>query len=183
MYITEQPISREQLRMIAKAFKSYLGFNGLFIDVPRMLEVTMDKFPHLDVEIVTDDALDRKIFADFIPKNSTLTNRPLIRIKESVYNNACNPNSNSYGRDRMSITHEIAHFILIDQFNVEVIEYHGRGTPNLATTAEWQAMALAGEIIMPFEETESIKDILELSNKCGVSTEAANYRINKYMKE
>lgn len=180
MYVTEQPISREKLRILAKAFKSHLGFGGLFVDVPWLLEVTMHKFTDLDVEIVKDEVLDKLVFADFIPRDSTKDNRPLIRIKESVYNNACNKNSGSYGRDRMSIVHEIAHFILIDQIKIPVYKHHGSGRPDLARTTEWQAMALAGEIIMPFEETEHIKDVYELSQKCGVSIDAANYRINKY---
>lgn len=183
MYKTQQPISREKLRLIAKTFKSHLGFDGIFIDVPRLLEVVQYKYPYLDVEIVENNELSKKVFADFIPSYSRKSNTPLIRIKESVYDNACNPSSRSYGRDRMSIIHEIAHFILIDIFKIEVIEYHESGASNLANSVEWQAMALAGEIIIPFEETLEIDDIDELAKKCGVSKDAANYRIKKYLKE
>jgi Zn-dependent peptidase ImmA (M78 family) len=183
MYKSLQPISRDKLRLIAKTFKSRLGFDGIFTDVPRLLEVIQNEYPELDVEIVENHELPPKVFAEFIPSYSRVSNKPLIKIKEYVYDNACNPLSRAYGRDRMNIVHEIAHFILIDIFKIEVLEHHESGISNLANSVEWQAMALAGEIMIPFEETIGIENEIELAKKCGVSKIAANYRIKKYNKE
>jgi Zn-dependent peptidase ImmA (M78 family) len=74
-------------------------------------------------------------------------------------------------------------FILIDIFKIDVLEHHESGISNLANSVEWQAMALAGEIMIPFEETIGIENEIELAKKCGVSKIAANYRIKKYKKE
>lgn len=66
----------------------------------KLLDVLAEVFEDFSYEIVEDDELPLGTHAD----TDVLTGH--IRIKQSVYNNACNGN----GRDRMTIAHEIGHF-------------------------------------------------------------------------
>lgn len=179
MLETGESLSRKKARAIANFIRGLLGINELYVDVPRMLENMTREFPDFNYEIVEDEELPESVYGTFIPNYET--NQSVVKIPNRVYLAACNNGSTS-GRDRMTIVHEIAHYFLIIYFKFKPIEKLGRGRPSKSKDPEWQAMAVAGEILMPFEETVHMIDPYELVKKCGVSYDAANYRINKYAK-
>lgn len=179
MLETGESLSRKKARAIANFIRGLLGINELYVDVPRMLENMTREFPDFNYEIVEDEELPESVYGTFIPNYET--NQPVVKIPNRVYVAACNNGSTS-GRDRMTIVHEIAHYFLIIYFKFKPIEKLGRGRPSKSKDPEWQAMAVAGEILMPFEETVHMIDPYELAKKCGVSYDAASYRINKYAK-
>jgi Zn-dependent peptidase ImmA (M78 family) len=179
MLETGESLSRRKARAIAKFIRGLLGINELYVDVPRMLEKMARDFPDFNYEIVDDEELSESVYGTFTPNNET--NQPVVIIPNRVYVAACGNGSTS-GRDRMTIVHEIAHYFLMIRFKYKPIESLGRGRPSKSKDPEWQAMAVAGEILMPFEETEPIKDPYELATRCGVSFDAAYYRIHKYVK-
>lgn len=98
------PLSRKEIRAFAKQLRKMLGLEGtLWIPVVELLDILADKLPGFNYEIVPDNELPDDTHA------CTDTSNGLIRIKESVYEGACD----GKGRDRMTIAHEIAHFFLI----------------------------------------------------------------------
>lgn len=103
----------------------------------------------------------------------TFPERNEIVIREDVYDQAYNGN----GRARLTIAHELYHFL-----------EHSKGTVALARTSaqevpaymdpEWQADAFGGELLVPYDLTNDMS-IEEIEVKCGVSHAAARtqYRV------
>ncbi|MDY0278648.1 MAG: ImmA/IrrE family metallo-endopeptidase [Acholeplasma sp.] len=177
---TKKALSREKARLIAEVIRMSTNIQGLHFDVGRFLENICDKFHELDFEIVEDNELEKATFAKFIPNYENQTGK--ILIKNSVYESACGTGKAS-GRDRFTIVHEIAHFFLIMIFGYKPIEVYNSQSAKLPFDPEWQANALAGEILMPFKETMDFTDPQELAKACGVSVDAANYRVTRYKKD
>ena len=75
----------------------------------------------------------------------------------------------------MHIVHEMAHYLLIEEYGFKPITARSYGNIYVKYTPssmEWQAKALAGEIMMPYDLTFEM-DFSEIVQKCGVSVEAA----------
>lgn len=96
-----------------------------------------------------------------------------IRIREDVYEGAVRGN----GQDRMTITREIAHYVLLIVCGVKFARSFG-DTPVVAyKDPEWQAKALAGEIMCPadiikhmtVEQITHVYDDIILSATCFIS--------------
>lgn len=164
-----KPISRSKLRMIAgfirKLFKSK---NKYFFDVVKVFELLPHYFDNVFTEIVSDD--DQEL--NGVPAATILleNRRYCIKVKESVYEKAYFEKNGGY---RMHIMHEISHYLLFmlgytPQFdrvykNKELKSYE---------SVEWQAKALAGEILIPYENTIDMST-MSIMRKCKVSREAA----------
>lgn len=176
---TIEPLSRLKARDIAGFIRKFLGLSGTYADVSKMLDKLADEIPSFNYEIVEDNDLPDMVYGAFVPNYTT--NEAVIKIPNRVYLGACSKGTTS-GRDRMTIVHEISHYFLIVIFDFKPIETLSRGRVPKSNDPEWQAMAVAGEILMPYTETMHIQDPYELALICGVSLEAANYRINKYGK-
>ena len=76
---------------------------ALYFPVVQFLELMSEIFPRFHFEVVEDDELPQGVHADTDVENH------IIRIKRFVYDGACNGN----GRDRMTIAHEIGHYLLL----------------------------------------------------------------------
>lgn len=94
----------------------------------------------------------------------------IIRIREDVYEGACNDK----GRDRFTVAHEVGHALLhCGQISLN------RQAPDIDIPTfrdpEWHAQAFAGELLIPFHLIKgmSIQDIV---NSCCVSYDAARYQ-------
>lgn len=103
-YIAE-PLQRRQLRNLALYINSLLGLqNELYFPVLPFFERVMPcLFEGFTYEIVPKDTFPKGKHADTDVVNHC------IRIREDVYYGAANGN----GRDRMTIVHEAAHYILL----------------------------------------------------------------------
>lgn len=166
-YIAE-PIQREELRSLAKEIRKIFSVeNKLYIPVITILENVMPiLFPRVSYEYVSKEEFTNNKHAETDVVNH------IIRIREDVYYGAVNGN----GRDRMTIMHEIAHYILLvicgvkfeRNFEKKVITYQD---------PEWQAKALAGEIMCPHDKIKHLSAD-EIAQKCGVSLPAAKYNLN-----
>ncbi|MDR2832089.1 MAG: ImmA/IrrE family metallo-endopeptidase [Streptococcaceae bacterium] len=134
------------------------------------LEIVM---PILDkkftLEINEDDDMESgMLHGNTIPSTNT------IQLKNTVYDNAVDGN----GMDRMTIGHEIGHYLL--HFDVEpqfasiVSDY----SIPAYKSAEWQAKAFAGELLIPYTEARnmSVKEIMETFQ---VTEDAAKYQREK----
>lgn len=169
-----KPVSRETLRELSKIIKLKIFHckNKFYFDVIAALEKLPILFNDVLVEIVDDN--DDELID--IPCTTTLdeTNKYVIKVKEAVYEGAY---LNKNGGYRMHIMHEMCHYLL---FKIGFKPYFDRTYRNNELKSyesiEWQAKALAGEILIPYEETMNLSE-KQIRIKCKVSKDAAHNRI------
>lgn len=167
-----KPTSRFELRLYAKLFRSICGFSK---DEPINPVLLLDRIPDLEgfgdvrYEIVEDDVLP-----DNVPAQCNQTDEEyLILIKESVYLGA---SEQQIGGHKMHIMHEIMH-TFADKLGFKPIfsRQLTKETPPFRRL-EWIVMALAGEVMMPYEATEGMSSE-EIMRTYGVSKSAAEKRL------
>ncbi|MBQ6907176.1 MAG: hypothetical protein IJQ28_02250 [Clostridia bacterium] len=166
-YIAE-PIQRAELRALAKKIrKLWQVEDRLYIPVITILEKVMPLlFPPFSYEYVPiEDFSDKK-------HGETDIVNHIVRIREDVYYGAIEGN----GRDRMTVMHEIVHYILLVICGVKFERNFDNKDVITYRDPEWQAKALAGEIMCPHDK---IKDLsfLDVMIKCGVSEDAAKFNL------
>jgi len=170
-YIAE-PVSRDNLRDLAFYLRKLLGLQDtLYFPVMPFLEHVMPSiYDGFHYEIVPEEYFPEERHAEIdIAKH-------IIRIREDVYEGA----ANGRGQHRMTVMHEIAHYILLVQCGVKLGRTFGETPVKRYQDPEWQAKALAGEIMCPADKisTLSVEQVME---QCGVSRNAAelNLKINR----
>ncbi len=167
-----RPTNRKELRIYASFFRSIGGYSAEEAIDPIVL---LDKLPDMDgfkdvrYEVVYNDVLKGNVPAQCIPSDDGY----LIQIKESVYQGAY---ERKVGGHRMHIMHEIMHSYL------DKLGYHPIYTRQLSDDIppfrrlEWAVMAIAGEVMMPYEATKGMTEN-ELIKIYGVSASAAKKRL------
>lgn len=167
-YYIVEPKSREELRALANTLRDLLSLNDkLYVPIVEILDVLPEFFDDFSYEIVSDDELPYETHADINIKFGH------IRIKESVYERACN----GEGRDRMTIAHEIGHFITLCFCSYKIKRFFGKKEVKPYNDPEWQAKCFAGEFMIPYHLTTDMNPY-EIVDACGVSYEAAEYQYN-----
>lgn len=160
-----EPKSRADLRRIAAYLRELVGLSEeKYFPVIDMLDVLCEIDPQFSYEVVNDDELPKDIHAD----TDVLTRH--IRIKESVYDGACN----GKGRDRMTIAHEIGHYMTICICGFKFHRRFGKEKLPAYRDPEWQAKCFAGELLMKREHIEFLT-VDEIMESCGVSRSAARF--------
>jgi Zn-dependent peptidase ImmA (M78 family) len=124
-------------------------------------------FKEFDYEIICKDK-----FSDNKHAETDIINK-CIRIREDIYYQA----TNGYGRDRMTIVHEIAHYLLIVKIGVKLYQNFNNERIITYCDPEWQAKALAGEIMCPSYLIKNMT-IDQVVKKCGVSEPAAKFALS-----
>lgn len=169
-YLTK-PTSRKELRMLATFFRKLFDAppNGAF-PVLESLEKFGTVFPGSNYEVVDDNALPANEPARCeINDNGTFT----IKIRNNVYDGAYEHNIGAY---RDIIVHELCHAFL---FKAGFTPIFSRSFKNKTIppyrSVEWQAKALCGEVMLPYDETVGLS-IEELVSKYGVSDSEAEFR-------
>ncbi|MBQ1394431.1 MAG: ImmA/IrrE family metallo-endopeptidase [Lachnospiraceae bacterium] len=174
-YITH-PTSREELRMFSRVFRYLFGINDDISAFPvlRALEMLPDVFPGSSYEIVEDDVLPANVPARCIlDSQGNFT----IEIKESIYKGAFEKNIGAY---LGFICHELCHGFLFKIGYTPIVERSfGNSEIRPFESVEWQAKALCGEVMMPYEATKNMS-LEEIVEKYHVSKGSAYYRIHKY---
>lgn len=164
-YVVE-PKSRGQLRNLANAFRDKLGLHDvLYFPIVELLDLMGEFFKDFSYEIVPDTEFPPEIHGD----TNILKNH--IRIKESIYLGACNGN----GRDRMTIAHEVGHYITLCFCGFSFQRNFEQKAVQAYESPEWQAKCFAGELLVPAHLTYSLTPE-EIEDKCGVSYAAACYQ-------
>ena len=167
-----RPTSRTELRLYAKLFRSICGLSP---DEPLDPIALLDKLPDFEgfedvrYEIVYNDALP-----GVVPAQCEMNEEGyLIQIKESVYLGAY---EKGIGGHRMHIMHEIMH-VFADKIGFRPIASRRlkSDTPSYRSL-EWIVMALAGEVMMPYDATDGMS-VKELMDTYGVSKSAAEKRL------
>lgn len=168
-----EPKSRTDLREIAYLFRKWLSLEHvLFFPVVEVLDLLSLINNDFNYEIVNDDILPNNTHADIDIKTG------LIRIKESVFIGACN----NRGRDRMTIAHEIGHFVLLCQYGFKLERSFSLEKIPAYQDSEWQAKCFAGELMIPAHLVKGMSK-REIVEKCGVSPDAANTQYKHLLKE
>ena len=169
-YLTK-PTDRKTLRVLAKIFREIfeVSQNKCF-PVLEALEIMPSKMPGVIKEIVEDSELPFNVPAQCeLQPNGDF----IIKIKESVYNGAYEKNIGAY---RDHILHEMCHpFLYRIGFTPILQRNFIKGVNKKYESVEWQAKALCGEIMMPYEDTQSMSTT-EIIKNYGVSKAQARYR-------
>lgn len=166
-----QGMSRADIRQLAAEYRKRLGLtNVAYVDIVALLELV---FPRLFAKYGFTYSYETQ---EEMGNNHGLTDPKTgrIMIREDVYERACQ----GKGRDRMTIAHELAHFLLHDGVTIGLARIgEGESLPTYCDP-EWQATCFAAEFLMG---AEVIKDMTpeQIAEKCGVSLTAAKYQKGK----
>ncbi|MCL1998860.1 MAG: ImmA/IrrE family metallo-endopeptidase [Turicibacter sp.] len=157
-----EPKSHQELRHYATQIRCKFNLEKeLFFPIVEFLEIMVNFSPNFCYDIFEDNEMAENIHADTDVVNHC------IRIKRSVYEGACNGN----GRDRMTIAHEIGHYLMISISGFKLQRSFG-ATLKPYEDPEWQAKCFAGELLVPAHLISGM-DEHEIAIKCGVSLSAA----------
>lgn len=171
------PVSRKEIREFAKLMRKAFGvpLTGKF-PVLEMLEKLPDIFPNTSYIVLPDNCFDANNPARCILDSY---NNFTIKIAEYVYENAYSSNGTNRGACLGFICHEICHVFL---YKIGYRPILGRNI--LLNTSipcyrsvEWQTKALAGEVMIPYDESAGLSTI-EIVEKYDVSMSFAIYRQN-----
>ncbi len=165
--------SRADLRRLARMLREYFQLDGvLYFPIVELLDVMTELFNGFNYEVVEDSVLSKKVHAD------TDIRTGHIRIKESVYEGACN----GEGRDRMTIAHEIGHYFTLCFFGFKLTRNFSDAKIITFRDPEWQAKCFAGELMVPAHLVKDM-DRFEIAKRCGVSYDAACVQYKHLPKE
>lgn len=159
--IEVNPRKRADLRRLANTVRTLTGVpNNEKFPVMEFLEMVLPKiFDDFTLEVVPKDEMGNK-------HGETRPKRHLIRLREDVYEGACDGN----GRDLYTIAHEIGHLFL-HTGDYSFAWREGQSIP-LRKNSEWQADAFAGELLMPYTAIKGMS-LDEVKLRYGVSISAA----------
>lgn len=171
-YETTKTCSRKEARLYAKLFRVMFGLPPTGPVDPIFLLDSMCSvkgFEHISYEVVYGNELPGNV-----PAQGVMTeNGYIIQIKENVYKGA---NKKKTGGYMMHIMHEEVHpFADALGFKPVFTRRVTKATPPYRRL-EWIVMAIAGEIMMPYEETQGLT-VKELMEKYHVSKAAAEKRL------
>ena len=169
-----RPTSREDLRAVAVAVRQIFKCkNKYFFDVIDAFERAPNIFPEITTTVVEDDELEPNIPARC---NLDFNGNYVIEVKNMVYEGAVE----GVGGYRAHILHELCHAILCLLGFTPILDraFHNNEIKPYESM-EWQAKALCGEIMMPYEETEGLT-VRQIKNYCKVSDESARLRVRSY---
>ncbi len=147
------PCSRQNLRNLAAKMHELLHYDGKSpFPVVDVVELVLPKIiPGFDFQIIPEEEMGED-------HGRTYPDRHLMLIRQDVYDRACM----GYGRDRFTIGHELSHQLLHEGVNVTLAR--SNSPHKTFEDSEWQADALAGELLMPHVRIRSlsIEQIVEI---------------------
>lgn len=167
-------ISRKTLRELAVVFRRLFHCKKKYcFDVIGAFERISVKFPMITTTVVEDHEIEGNIPGRCIPDYN---GRYLIEIKNSVYEGALK----NVGGYRAHILHEMCHAFLCLLGFTPILECSFKNNDlKPYESMEWQAKALCGEIMMPYEETKNLT-VDQIMKKCKVSKDSAILRFFDY---
>ena len=186
-YETSVILTREQIRLAAKLFRKMFKIRTILFPVMKVLDLLENKFSsNLYYYVDEDENFDDGVMAALETEEDDAHFH--IRIRRTVYDKALIGDRASLGY----ICHEMCHFILIYVLGIGPKQYtsveglsYARSVETKSLPAyqsmEWQAMALCGEVMIPYERciNYSLEKIIK---KTQSSTEQAKYFLSKVVK-
>ena len=129
------------------------------VDIVKVFEYILTQIG-VEFEVVPKHEMGAK-------HGETIPSENRIRIREDVYERACN----GYGRDRLTMAHELGHLLL---HRVETITFAREdGDIPPYKDPEWQANAFAGELLAPYEYIKDMS-VIDIASYYGVTEKAAS---------
>jgi|GEM_PF-208200 len=167
-----KPASRRTLRRLSVFLRRIFNLTP---DEPfpvlSVLEQLPDKFRDCDWEVLEDSDFPSKVMARCLPNDR---GGFTIQIKESVYAGAYERQVGAY---LGFICHEICHVFLFKVGYTPVYERSFQANELPAyESVEWQAKALCGEVMMPYNATRGM-DANQIADTYHVSKESAKMRL------
>ena len=171
-----KPTSREELRGIARFVRKLFKCKNKYrFDVMDAFEKIPSVIPAVTCLVVEDDEIEGDIPARCVPD---FEGHYTIEVKSSIYDGA----AECIGGYRAHILHEICHAILCLLGFTPILDRAFKNNElKPFESMEWQAKALCGEILMPYEETEGLS-VRQIRHLCQVSRESAELHYNNYRK-
>lgn len=169
-----KPIKRAFIRSFSKYIRSLLGLNYF---EPFPVLIALEKLPFYikgtECIIVEDQELPVDVFAQCYPK---VDGGFVIEIKQTVYDGAYNNHNRAF---LSFICHEISHVFLFSMGYMPVSLRSFKKDERIPAycSVEWQAKALCGELMIPYEATVDM-DIVTIMEKYHVTEASAKYRVN-----
>lgn len=170
------PLSRNTIKWLAPLVRKQFGQpeSGYF-DVVSAFELLPAMWKDVTTEIVADEMLPDTMPAECIPD---LNGNYYIRVKERVYEGACD----GIGGYRAHILHEMCHVILCKLGFTPILGRSFRnGELDAFESMEWQAKALCGEVLIPYNEIDD-KTISQIMHDYGVSCSCATFCVKNFKK-
>ena len=162
------PQSREDFRKFAKAIRRKYGYEKeLYFPIEKLFDQMSIDFD-FDYELVED--------SEFKPNEFAITslNENKIYFRTSLYEKAMEGD----GFGRMTLAHELEHILSFKLFGIQL--YRKLFSNDKAyKDPEWHAKCFGGELLMDYEMTDGMA-VEEIVEKCGVTDDAAMYRVFKY---
>jgi hypothetical protein len=171
-YIVEAK-SRKDIRDLANLIREIFHLEDkLYIPILELLEVFREVFDDFNYEIVEDSEFPNNVHAD------TDIRTGHVRIRESIYDSAYR----GEGRDRMTIAHEIGHYLMLHYFGFRLERNYSHEEVPCYKDPEWQAKCFAGELLISehLMKGYTVEDIVQ---KCGVSYSAAEVQYQRINNE
>ena len=171
-----KPTSREELRGIARFVRKLFKCKNKYrFNVMDVFERIPSVIPDVTCLVVEDDEIEGDVPARCVPD---FEGHYTIEVKSSIYDGA----ADGIGGYRAHILHEICHVILCLLGFTPILDRAFKNNElKPFESMEWQAKALCGEILMPYEETEGLS-VRQIRHLCQVSRESAELRYNNYRK-
>lgn len=166
-------LSRKDIRKFSLIFRKIFKVDATSpFPVLHSLERLPDVFCNCNFEILDDNLFSKTTMARCIPND---LGGFTIQIKASIYRGAYEKHIGAY---LGFICHEICHIFLFKIGYKPIYERSfSNGELSAYESVEWQAKALCGEVMMPYEATEKMT-VSEIMQKYHVSKGFAKMRQN-----
>ena len=154
------PLSLKQIRERCEVIRTIFDIPlNAPVDIVKVFEYILTQIG-VEFEIVPKHEMGTK-------HGETIPSENRIRIREDVYERACN----GYGRDRLTMAHELGHLLL---HRVETITFAREdGDIPPYKDPEWQANAFAGELLEPYKYIKDMS-IIDIARHYGITEKAAS---------
>lgn len=155
------PTSKKKLAKIAIEFRKKYCHSELVFPIFEIVNSFHDE-GLLNIIVLDDNSsiLEDNQLALYVPKDN------IIYIRLSVYEEA----SQNVGRSRFTLTHEFAHYLLLNVMKFDMVLTEEEIKP--FEGPEWQENYLASELLAPEEMTKGFS-VSDYMNKCLLSEECA----------
>jgi hypothetical protein len=166
-----RPMSRASIRGVADVVRSVTNCGNEMVDIVRLIEVTMPEWdPDFSFIVSSREELG---------ENHALTHvrDRIVEVRADIYDGACG----GFGRDRMTLGHELGHLILHQEIHLARRMSEEPLKPYV--DPEWQATVFAAELLMPFQTYRAMKNPEDAANVFGISELAVQTQVRAWMRE
>jgi Zn-dependent peptidase ImmA (M78 family) len=165
------PLSGAQIAQIADGIRRNMQIKTDDFPLIHFLELAMPRlFPGF--------ALEAGLMSDMGANHGlTIPAENVIRLREDVYDGLYRDR----GRDRFTAAHELGHYIMHRAVPI-VFHRQEHGKLDVYRDSEWQANTFAGDLLMPRSLALQCCSIKEMTERFGVSSQAAMVQNKKLIR-